>query len=103
MTALAGRDPLEYLRELIGGASGRGKKLYHHSGKALRPWSSFLYARNSTCAADNRRYKLRWRTIGHQSYRNISIGRQFATHPQIVKPSSMTRLIGRGARWAPAA
>ena len=52
---------------------------------------SFLYGLNSTCAAESRRYRLRRRTIGHQSYRNISIGLQFATHPKIIKLSAPAR------------
>jgi len=48
----------------------------------------------STSAAASRRYKLRRRTIGHHSYRNISIGLQFATHPKISKLSSTT-CVGR--------
>jgi hypothetical protein len=62
------------------------------------PSGSFLCGLNSTCAAESRRYSFSRRTIGHQSYRNISIGRQFATHPKIIRLSSMTLPTGRGVK-----
>jgi hypothetical protein len=43
-------------------------------------------------ASDRRRYKSRPLASGNQSYRKISIGFQFATHPRMTSPSSTKRL-----------
>ena len=53
--------------------------------------SRLSYSLQLNAAAASRRYKSRRLASGHQSYRNISSGFQFATQPRMIRPSSIKR------------